>query len=72
MDWVIQQLREAMPFGQQPSYLFRDNDGIYGDEVSRFLVGTGIAEVKTAHRCPWQIHSWKGMEAPYGESCWIT
>jgi hypothetical protein len=38
MAWVIQQLREAMPFGQQPSYLFRDNDGIYGDEVSRFLV----------------------------------
>jgi len=52
--WVIQQLREAMPFGQQPSYLFRDNDGIYGDEVGRFLAGTGIAEVKTAHRCPWQ------------------
>jgi hypothetical protein len=25
--WVIQQLREAMPFGQQPTYLFRDNDG---------------------------------------------
>src|SRR3974377_1787769 len=54
MAWVIQQLREAMPFGQQPSYLFRDNDGIYGDEVGRFLVGTGVAEVKTAHRCPWQ------------------
>src|SRR6516162_1865179 len=50
--WVIQQLREAMPFGQQPSYLFRDNDGIYGDEVGRFLAGTGIEEVKTAHRCP--------------------
>jgi hypothetical protein len=40
--WVIQQLREAMPFGQQPTYLFRDNDGIYGDEVGRFLGGTGI------------------------------
>ena len=52
--WVIQQLREAMPFGQQPAYLFRDNDGIYRDEVSRFLVGTGIKEVKTTHRCPWQ------------------
>src|SRR6516164_8144804 len=52
--WVIQQLREAMPFGQQPTYLFRDNDGIYGDEVGRFLAGTGIEEVKTAHRCPWQ------------------
>ena len=52
--WVIQQLREAMPFGQQPTYLFRDNDGIYGDEVGRFLGGTGIEEVKTAYRCPWQ------------------
>ena len=54
MGWVIQQLREAMPFGQQPSYLFRDNDRVYGDEVSRFVVGTEIAEVKTARRCPWQ------------------
>jgi putative transposase len=54
MAWVIQQLREAMPFGQQPTYLFRDNDGIYGDVVRRFLVGTGIEEVKTAYRSPWQ------------------
>ena len=43
MTWVIQQLREAMPFGLQPSYMFLDDDGIYGDEVSRFLVGTGTA-----------------------------
>jgi transposase InsO family protein len=54
MVWVIQQLREATPLGIQPRYMFRDNDGIYGDEVSRFLVGTGIEEVKTAYRCPWQ------------------
>ena len=54
MAWVIQQLREAMPFGIQPTYLFRDNDGIYGDEVGRFLKGTGIEEVRTAFRCPWQ------------------
>ena len=40
--------------GSDAFYLFRDNDGIYGDEVGRFLVGTGIAEVRTAHRCPWQ------------------
>jgi putative transposase len=51
---VIQQLREAMPFGIQPTYLFRDNDGIYGDEVARFLKGTGIEEVRAAFRCPWQ------------------
>jgi transposase InsO family protein len=54
MEWVIQQLREATPCGLQPGYMFRDNDGIYGDEVSRFLVGTGIEEVKTAYRSPWQ------------------
>jgi putative transposase len=54
MAWVIQQLREAMPFGQQPTYLFRDNDGIYGKAVSRFLVGTGVEEGKTAYRSPWQ------------------
>jgi len=54
MAWVIQQLREALPFGQQPTYLFRDNDGIYGEEVRRFLVGTGIEEIKTAYRSPWQ------------------
>ena len=24
------------------------------DKVGRFLAGTGIEEVKTAHRCPWQ------------------
>lgn len=54
MAWVIQQLWEAIHFSIQPSYLFRDNDGIYGDEVSRFLVGTGIEKVKTAYRSPWQ------------------
>jgi len=54
MVWVIQQLREAMLFGIQPTYLFRDNDAIYGDEVGRFLKGTGIEEVRTAFRSPWQ------------------
>jgi putative transposase len=54
MAWVIQQLREAMPFGLQPSYLFRDNDAIYGDQVGRFLLRTGIQEVRTAYRSPWQ------------------
>ena len=51
---VGQSQGEELPFGQQPSYLFRDNDRVYGDEVSRFVVGTEIAEVKTARRCPWQ------------------
>jgi transposase InsO family protein len=54
MEWVIQQLREAMPFGEQPRYLFRDNDGIYGDGVRAFLISCGILEVRTAYRSPWQ------------------
>ena len=53
-DWAIQQLREAMPFGLQPEYLFRDNDGIYGNGVRAFLDSCGIEEVRTAYRSPWQ------------------
>ena len=54
MAWVIQQLREAMPFGLQPRYLFRDNDGIYGHGVALFLQRRGIREVRTALLSPWQ------------------
>ena len=54
MDWVIQQLREAMPYGQQPRFVLRDNDGIYGDGVESFLDSCGIEEVRTAYRCPWR------------------
>ena len=28
MRWVIQQLREAMPYGRQPRFLFRDDDNV--------------------------------------------
>ena len=54
MAWMIQELHEAMPFGIQPTYLFRDNDGVHGDEVGWFLKGTDIEEGRTAVRCPWQ------------------
>ncbi len=54
MAWVIQQLREATSFGRQPRYLFRDNDGIYGHGVRKFLDSCNIEEVRTAYRSPWQ------------------
>ncbi len=54
MAWVVQQLCEATPFGEQPRYLFRDNDGIYGYGVPKFLKSCGIREVRTTHRSPWQ------------------
>jgi hypothetical protein len=54
MNWIIQQLREAMPLGLQPKYLFRDNDGIYGNGVRAFPDSCGREEVRTAYRSPWQ------------------
>jgi transposase InsO family protein len=54
MRWVIQQLREAMPYGQQPRYCFLDNDGIYGRGVREFLDSCCIEEVRIAYRSPWQ------------------
>ncbi len=54
LAWVVQQLREATPFGHQPQYLFRDNDQIYGTGVQEFLERCGIKEVRIAYRSPWQ------------------
>ena len=33
-EWVIQPLREATPFGRQPRFLFRDNDGDHSKYVT--------------------------------------
>ncbi len=54
MDWVIQQLREATPWGVKPRYLYRDNDSLYGHGVRAFLDHSGIEEVRIAYRSPWQ------------------
>ena len=54
MEWTIQQLREATPFGLQPKYLYRDNDAIFRYGVPDFLKSSGIQEVRIAYRCPWQ------------------
>ena len=52
-EGVIQQLREATPFGEYPRYLHRDNDGIYGNEVPDFLNGL-IEDVPNSFQSPWQ------------------
>ena len=54
MAWTAQQLREATPFGEQPKYLIRDNDSIYGKDVVDFIIAAGINEVRTSYRSPWQ------------------
>ena len=54
LDWIIQQLREATPFGDLPRFVHRDNDGLYGRRMSNFLKGSGMQEVRSAYRSPWQ------------------
>jgi putative transposase len=54
MDWVMQQLREAIPYGLQPCFMFRDNDRLFGDGVAAFLEACSVEEVRTAYRSPWQ------------------
>jgi transposase InsO family protein len=54
MAWTAQQLREATPFGEQPKYLIRDNDSIYGKDVLDFIAAARIEGVRTAYRSPWQ------------------
>lgn len=54
-DWVVQQLREATPFGEQPTYLIHDNDAAFvGKGVQRFLHGAGIKSKHIAYHHPWQ------------------
>ncbi len=52
--WVVQQLREAFPFGTAPRYVILDRDGKYGDVVPNTLKSWGIEPVRTSYRSPWQ------------------
>lgn len=52
--WTSRQLIEACGSDEQPRFLLRDRDGIYGKLFSRQAVVPGIKEVVTAPRSPWQ------------------
>ncbi len=45
---------EAFPFDQQPRFLLRDRDGIYGECFRDRVEHMGIEEVLIAPRAPWQ------------------
>ena len=52
---VLQQLREATPFGMQPKYLIHDNDNIFASkDLQKFLANSKITSVRTSYRSPWQ------------------
>ena len=52
-QWTAQQLVEAFPW-DEPRYLLRDRDTIYGATFRRRVHSLGIEEVLIAPRSPWQ------------------
>ena len=51
-EWTAQQMREAIPWGQRPKYLIRDNDGKYGHKFKYVLESSGIKDINTPVRAP--------------------
>ncbi len=52
--WTARQLLEACGLVEEPRYLLRDRDTIYGAEFHRQAAALEIQEVTTAARSPWQ------------------
>jgi transposase InsO family protein len=52
--WTGEQIIQAFPDGNEPWYLLRDRDKIYGEEFRERIRAIGIEEVVTAARSPWQ------------------
>ena len=46
----MQQIREAFPWDQTPTYLLRDRDAIYGRDFAAITKGMGMEDVVTAPR----------------------
>ena len=52
--WIIQQLREAFPFGAASRFLIHDRDAKYGTEVPAAIRSLKINAVRTSFESPWQ------------------
>jgi putative transposase len=63
--WVVQQLREAFPFGSAPRFLIFDRDGKYGLEVPAAVRSLNMRPVRTSFESPWQ----NGVAERWVESC---
>jgi transposase InsO family protein len=53
-DWVVQQLREALPEAGPYRYAILDRDSIFGADVLTFLKATGLEPKRTSVQAPWQ------------------
>jgi transposase InsO family protein len=63
--WIVQQLREAFPFGSAPRFLIFDRDAQYGWEVPIAVRALKIDPVRTSLESPWQ----NGVAERWVESC---
>jgi len=63
--WVVQQLREAFPYGTAPRFLIFDRDAKYGTEVPTAIRSMKIKCVRTSLRSPWQ----NGVAERWVQSC---
>ena len=53
-EWIVQQLREALPLPCPYRYVIFDRDRKFSTEVRTFLKASGIKPVQTSVRSPWQ------------------
>lgn len=54
-EWVVQQFRNATPYGEVPTYLIHDNDVLFrANKFQRFLQTAGIQSKRTSYKSPWQ------------------
>ena len=53
-NWIVQQLREALPLPCPYRYVLFDRDAKFGSEVHAFLESSGVTPKRTTVRSPWQ------------------
>jgi len=63
--WIVQQLREAFPFGSAPRFLIFDWDGKYGLEIPAAVRSLKMRPIRTSFESPWQ----NGVAERWVESC---
>jgi putative transposase len=52
--WIVQQLREAFPFGSAPRFVIFDRDAKYGLEVPAAVQSLRVDPLRTSFESPWQ------------------
>jgi putative transposase len=53
-DWIVQQMREALPYAPTHRFLLFDHDSKFGKDVISAAKDMGRRPVRTALRSPWQ------------------